>query len=264
MERLSVPRGQGSVPNIADTGQVLSITVSTFFLEELLTEAGVTSLSGVPSGQQLGRGLEQKVAEGLQMQIDTAGLPLMTSTASVRLTDYWPFQTPPGQPVDPEQLTLYNRMGRGYLIQPDVIVYSHGDKPFAFVSEGEVRVAAHPTDQLFACISVKSTIRSDRSQSSRYEGIVIGRWRRARPPHFVVVTAEPVVSRIASLAWGLGELDCVYHVSLPSLYRAVLRAEDYLGRTEGSSNELKSLIDEARLRDLSMLFDDLFGDVLGR
>ena len=80
----------------------------------------------------------------------------------------------------------------------------------------------------------------------------------------VVVTAEPVPSRLGSLAWGLGELDCIYHVSIPALYEAVRRAESDAGNSGKSeaSAELQELIDHARLRDLSQLFEDLFGDVL--
>ena len=118
--------------------------------------------------------------------------------------------------------------------------------------------------ELFACISGKATIRSDRSQSSRYEGLVVSRWRRARAPHFVVVTAEPLPSRLGSLAWGLGEIDCIYHVDLPGLFSAIRRAEDETprARSRQPSDELRELIEQARIRDLSELFDDLFGQFL--
>ena len=39
--------------------------------------------------------------------------------------------------------------------------------------------------------------------------------------HIVVVTAESLPSRIASIALGTGDLDCVYHFALPELEAAV-------------------------------------------
>ena len=123
-------------------------------------------------------------------------------------------------------------------------------------------------NQLFACISGKATIRSDRSQSSRYEGSTVSRWRRGRAPHFAVVTAEPSPARLGSLAWGLGEIDCVYHVSVSALYAALLHVEQD-AKLRGSSKEdfasaeLRDLIEHARVRDLSLLYDDLFSEVRG-
>lgn len=138
---------------------------------------------------------------------------------------------------------------------------------FSRIREGTIEQFEVRRPQLFACISGKATIRSDRSQSSRYEGSALVRWRRGRPPHIVVVTAEPFPSRLGSFAWGLGDLDCVYHVNLPALYSAVLMAEDEIGRrraaqTAGSSDELRDLIEHARLKDLSQVFEDLFAEFL--
>ena len=162
---------------------------------------------------------------------------------------------------------MYRALGRGHLIQPDVIVWKSRQINFARVKDGRPEEFAHLAPQLFACISGKATIRSDRSQSSRYEGTALVRWRRARPPHIVVVTAEPLPARLGSLAWGLGDLDCVYHANVSALYDAVVRAEaagsDHVTRAAAASGELKDLIEHARLKDLSQLFDDLFSEVIG-
>ena len=37
----------------------------------------------------------------------------------------------------------------------------------------------------------------------------------------MAVTAEPLPTRLASLALGTGDLDCVYHFALPELREAV-------------------------------------------
>ena len=44
---------------------------------------------------------------------------------------------------------------------------------------------------------------------------------KRRVPHIMVVTAEPSPSRIASLALGTGDIDCVYHFALYELLDAV-------------------------------------------
>ncbi|MBO9364254.1 MAG: restriction endonuclease, partial [Roseiflexus sp.] len=63
---------------------------------------------------------------------------------------------------------------------------------------------------LHASISRKWTIRSDRSQNIRTEAMNLIRNRKGHTPHIVAVTAEPLPTRIASLALGTGDLDCVY------------------------------------------------------
>lgn len=261
------------VPAMADTGNKMSVYASFFFMDALMDEAPELSVGIVGSGQAFGSTLEDRIATGLQRMVKQHDLDFIVSTkgdtgprVSFQLTDYWPYSTPPSRQADDGDEQAYRALGRGHLIQPDVIVWKERPLTFTKVVEGEARPFVVEGRHLFACISGKATIRSDRSQSSRYEGAAMSRWRRARPPHIVVVTTEPVPSRLGSLAWGLGDLDCVYHVNLSALYDAVTRAEEECGRrarkTAGSSEELKDLVEHARLKDVSQLFDDLFGEVL--
>lgn len=74
---------------------------------------------------------------------------------------------------------------------------------------------------LHASISAKWTMRSDRAQNSRTEALNLIRNRKGRLPHIVVVTGEPLPSRLASLAFGTGDIDCVYHFALYELIDAV-------------------------------------------
>lgn len=105
---------------------------------------------------------------------------------------------------------------------------------------------------LHASISCKWTIRSDRSQNSRTEGLNLIRNRKGNTPHIMIVTAEPYPQRIASLALGTGDIDCVYHIALPELQKA---ATEY--NNEAVSEELEILINGKRLRDISDLPFDL-------
>lgn len=105
---------------------------------------------------------------------------------------------------------------------------------------------------LHASISCKWTIRSDRSQNARTEGLNLIRNRRGHTPHIVIVTAEPYPRRIASLALGTGDIDCVYHFALNEL----LFAADKLNN-EAVTDILETLVQGKRLRDISDLPFDL-------
>lgn len=67
-----------------------------------------------------------------------------------------------------------------------------------------------------------------------------------------MVTAEPLPSRIASIALGTGDLDCVYHFALYELIAAVKEAE-----LEDAGEMLRILVEGKRLRDISDLPLDL-------
>ncbi len=70
------------------------------------------------------------------------------------------------------------------------------------------------TPILHASISCKWSIRSDRAQNTRTEALNLIRNRKGRTPHIVAVTIEPLPARIASIALGTGDVDCVYHAAL--------------------------------------------------
>jgi len=73
---------------------------------------------------------------------------------------------------------------------------------------------------LHGSISCKWTLRADRAQNARTEALNLVRKRKGRVPHIVVVTAEPLPSRLASLALGTGDIDRVYHFALRELQEA--------------------------------------------
>jgi hypothetical protein len=95
-------------------------------------------------------------------------------------------------------------------------------------------------------------MRSDRAQNIRTEGLNLIRNRKGHTPHIAAVTAEPLPTRVASLALGTGDLDCVYHFALPELREAV----EKIGGPE-QSEVLLSMINGRRLRDISDLPLDL-------
>ena len=95
-------------------------------------------------------------------------------------------------------------------------------------------------------------MRSDRAQNSRTEALGLIRNRKGRLPHIVVVTGEPLPSRISSLAMGTGDIDCMYHFALYELIEAVRDTG-----AEDSIELLNSLIMGKRLKDISDLPLDL-------
>lgn len=105
---------------------------------------------------------------------------------------------------------------------------------------------------LHASISCKWTIRSDRAQNTRTEALNLIRNRKGNAPHIVVVTAEPMPTRLASLALGTGDLDCVYHMSLYELVEALKAIDD-----ESQQDMLNLLVLGRRLRDITDLPFDL-------
>jgi hypothetical protein len=105
---------------------------------------------------------------------------------------------------------------------------------------------------LHASISCKLTIRSDRSQNARTEGLNLIRNRKGHTPHIAVVTGEPMPNRIASLAYGTGDIDCVYHIALPELRQAL----EELSETSAAET-LDLMTDGRRLRDIADLPFDL-------
>lgn len=114
-----------------------------------------------------------------------------------------------------------------------------------------LRAAGDTKPTLHACVSCKWTMRSDRAQNVRAEALSLIRNRRGRAPHIVMVTAEPWPSRLASLALGTGDIDCVYHIALPEL-----RAAATVGGAK-AADKLELMIEQERIKDIADLPLDL-------
>lgn len=154
-------------------------------------------------------------------------------------------------------------LGGDYIIKPDLVVVRSPESDDAInrdallVDESiarlsPLRVANNERPILHASISCKWTLRSDRAQNSRSEALNLVRNRKGRLPHIVVLTGEPMPSRIASIALGTGEIDCVYHFALPELLETV-RGLEFADALE----LLQIMIEGRRLRDVADLPLDL-------
>jgi hypothetical protein len=154
-------------------------------------------------------------------------------------------------------------LGSDYTITPDVVVV-RDTEPDGFINFNEnlvdhnvsrfasIRKKNGGNALLHASISCKWSIRSDRAQNARSEALNLIRNRKGRLPHIVVVTAEPTPSRLASIALGTGDIDCVYHFALHELRETVanLNMPDAL-------DMLSIMVEGKRLKDISDLPLDL-------
>ena len=149
-----------------------------------------------------------------------------------------------------------------YIVKPDIVV-SRKPVTDSKINEYEVlltdegsaiqtplRYENSKANILHASVSCKWTIRSDRSQNARTEGLNLVRNRKGKTPHIVVVVGEPLPGRIASLAFGTGDIDCIYHFALREL-------TDAASESDSETDLLRTLVDGRRLRDISDLPFDL-------
>lgn len=158
---------------------------------------------------------------------------------------------------------LASSIGNDYMVAPDVVVYREAEPDESINADSwilddsickccDLREKNGGLPILHASVSAKWTMRSDRAQNSRTEALGLIRNRKGHLPHIVVVTGEPMPSRIASLALGMGDIDCVYHFALYELQKAIEAAG-----AEDALEMLHILVDGKRLKDISDLPMDL-------
>lgn len=224
------------VPNTADSANRTSVNIA----------SRVLALLDLPPDHQApdqneGRAFEIAIAMYLEESLPL-GRDWVVSHKTLGIADFEQYRhlAALARKVDEDETgTLRSQMGAAgdYLIVPDVTIGIRG--PWE-------------APMLHASVSCKWTIRSDRVQNIRHEAIVLTRHRRGRQPHIVAVTAEPLPTRLASIARGTGEVDAVYHVTYEELCEAV--------RDVGTAEQkrvLDELIDQRRLLRLLDLPDAL-------
>jgi hypothetical protein len=197
------------VPNFADVDNAESMRIAAGVLDELAVPRD--EVSDVPKDP--GGPLEQEVCDHLAttlfgLQPDRVWL--VARGVIITKFDQYAHLSQVDELVraNPE---LRITIGTDYLIKPDVTV-----------ALGNLSTTSG-LPPLHAAISCKWTIRSDRVQNIRHECLQMIRHRRGRQPHLVTVTAEPLPSRLASIARGTGEVDAVYHVAYDALAASVAR-----------------------------------------
>jgi hypothetical protein len=163
-------------------------------------------------------------------------------------------------------------LGTGYVIRPDVVVFEQPMNDGAF-AEGAIDFGDEVAKSTFlratnadfnggfpilhASVSAKWTLRSDRAQNARSEALNLIRGRKGRLPAITIVTAEPMPSRIASVALGTGDIDRVYSVFLYELQEAIDALVQEFPRQQVWKTQLEVMVNGLRLADISDLPFDL-------
>ena len=258
----------------ADRSSALSKAIAASIAEQLVEEGGYAfnPLEKL-SGQTLGKEFEKAVMRFVRdtfpyLQNLRPGywtVMQLGNNARLKTSDFAQYE----HLAYLNELTKANHelrasLGNDYVVAPDVVVYR------GLCSDDEINAERVVVDEdyatradirwmddgrkpiLHASISAKFTMRSDRAQNSRTEALNLIRNRKGHLPHIVVVTAEPMPNRIASLALGTGDIDCVYHFALPELMEAVEQS-----KSEMAVETLETLILGKRLKDISDLPLDL-------
>ncbi len=273
------------VPNLADSGSRLSTAIAI----EMVESIGKASTATKAAGQTSGKEFASSVAAFLRSTFLKLGHLRPGSWAvfdqstggNLEISNFEQYEHLRKLreliQADPQ---LAAALGSDYLITPDVVVLRTPESDEAINNKSTIvdevsarlsplrarnrcpktklvkgKAVSHDTLILHASVSCKWTLRSDRAQNARSEALNLIRNRKGRVPHIVAVTAEPLPSRIASLALGTSDLDCVYHIALVELLRAVESQAG--GSASDQFVDLNTLVAGKRLRDISDLPLDL-------
>lgn len=259
--------GKGITSN-ADVGNRASIAIARGIAERLEAETKGARLAGQTSGNKF----EGACAAFVQQTFLKLGhlrpgawdIHQVTGRSRLEIAKYEQYAhlvaLDRAAKNDPE---LAAALGSDYTITPDIVVVRGTEADEAInnagvlVNEDVATLASLRKENgglplLHASISCKWTIRSDRAQNARSEALNLVRNRKGRLPHVAVVTAEPTPSRLASIALGTGDIDCVYHFALYELQDTVQALE-----MSDAVDMLAIMVNGRRLKDISDLPLDL-------
>lgn len=256
------------VPSNADKDSRLSVAIASSIAEQLRVETHVAR----GAGQTAGNRFESICADFVRSTFTRLGnlrpgsweVTQISGRGGLQLSSYRQYAHL--REIDrlaQAEEGLAAALGNDYTITPDIVIERIPETD-AYINAGQtliddsvaqrasLREAINAQPLLHASISCKWTLRSDRAQNARAEALNLIRNRKGHLPHIVVITAEPLPSRIASLALGTGDIDCVYHFALPELQAAVT------SRGESKSQRmLRVMVSGDRLKDISDLPLDL-------
>lgn len=230
------------VPNTADTASRMSMTIAATALDYLQIEPNVASDVPPDPGPALEQLTRIDLNEALRGSPDGR---LWDVRCGVLVSEFAQYRHLNAlDRLVKEQPQLRVTLGMDYMIKPDVTV--------GIIPESEPDDPDEFAPFLHAVISCKWTIRSDRVQNIRHEFGQLIRHRRGRQPHLVTLTAEPLPSRLASIARGTGEVDATYHLA----FDAVAAAVDDVGSAD-QRNAWTECVEQGRLRPYSSLAQTL-------
>lgn len=254
------------VPTIADKSSRPSVNISVELLRRLGSEAVNDRLAGQMAGSKfeviVGEYLEATLPRLHNLRPGTFKFTKGSTRLAIADSDQYQHLSSLSAAMDASP-DLAVAIGMDYLIKPDVMVLRCPETD-EFINASEnivdgaaaqftsIRSANGGLPILHASVSCKWTLRSDRAQNARSEALNLVRNRKGRLPHIVIVTGEPTPGRLASLAFGTGDIDCVYHIALPELRDAIATVG-----SDDAREMLDTMINGRRLRDIADLPLDL-------
>ena len=256
---LSLPAS--GIPSNADKGSASSVRIAKGIVENIGLPLGSERLAGQTAGRRFEEATKcfLRDAFGLLTHL-RPGEWLFSLGGDIREFEQYSHLSDVRRVVE-EHEELRVIFG-DYIVTPDIVVCREPVAD-AEINENEallkddavakytpLRLANSEASILHASVSCKWTIRSDRSQNARTEGLNLIRNRKGKTPHIVAVVGEPLPSRIASLAFGTGDIDCIYHFALRELRAAAMD-------NDSDADLLDTLVTGRRLRDISDLPFDL-------
>ena len=255
---------RNGIPSNADTSSKISIAIAQGIVQQLNPNETDQRLAGQRAGSRFERVCKNFIsATFLRFQHLRPGKWSIRRTG-VNIEHFEQYQhlSELGQ-LAKENPGLASALGSDYIIKPDIVIGRDPEsdtfinEPCTIVDDDfalhtNLRAANSNLPILHASVSCKWTIRSDRAQNARSEALNLIRNRKGHLPHIAVVTGEPLPSRIASIALGTGDIDCVYHFALPELVKS-LENLNYPDAQE----MINIMIDGRRLRDIADMPLDL-------
>ena len=256
------------VPSNADKDNRLSVKIAQSIAEQLSATTSSERLPGQTSGNRFeaisAQYIQAAFAELEHLRPGLWQIQQISSRNRLEIARYQQYE----HLIQLHQATQSNPqlaaiLGSDYTITPDIVIARQPESEarinaVKYLVDDSValltglRAQNNPAPCLHASISCKWTIRSDRSQNTRSEALNLIRNRKGKLPHVVALTAEPTPSRLASIALGTGDIDCVYHFDLSELVTAIQTME-----LLDASDLLDILISGGRLKDIADLPLDL-------
>lgn len=216
------------VPNIADAESDASVAIGAEILS--LLGIGPGRERGTPGVDVLKKGFAGWLTEQLGPQSPERSLVVETGQPVSKYAQY--AHLAELSEIGRSNPVVSAELGFDFELRPDVVV------ELTHVSGRRIDPVL-----LHAAAYCRWTIRSDRVQSLRREGLMFSRHRRGRQPHICVVTAEPLPSRLAAIARGTGEIDQVFHLMFDELLVATNRVA-----TPAQRDVIAELVEQRRLR----------------
>lgn len=265
--RIREEDNKGEYPNNADGNSKISVTIAFGILHKICKNPRYGKLSGQSAGKKFEAITKDFIERSFSQfhHLRPGNWHYFIETAISNFEQYKDLAEIENELKINKKLAA--TFGQDYIIKPDIVI---SREPIAddeinkntkiIDTSGNIakltpvrkNTHSHPKQILHASISCKWTVRSDRVQNIRTEAMNLVRNRKGRLPNIIAVTAEPTLTRIASLALGTGDIDCVYHFALPELTETVQEIND-----ESQLEMLNILVEGRRLRDISDLPFDL-------